>query len=279
MSDYNEPIIAEFRANHGKVGGPFEGAPLILLTTTGAKTGKPRVSPTTYLRDGHRLLIFASNAGEPTHPAWYHNLRANPQVTVELGDDRFEADAVVLTGQERDLWYARQAELVPAFAAYQARTERTIPVIALYPQRVAALGDELVRIHNGLRADLERLRTQLANDAAAPSLGAELRSHCLAFCASIGEHHASEDRVFPALQAQLPAFAPVLERLRAEHETVAAMVRELQALLDRHAAGEQVRAGIEKLTDELEAHFAYEEAELVPVLNQGVLTSRGAASS
>lgn len=279
MSDYNQSIIAEFRANHGKVGGQFEGVPLLLLTTKGAKTGVPRVSPTTYLRDGDRLLIFASNAGAPKHPAWYHNLRANPRVTIEMGDDTFEAEAVVLTGEERDRWYARQAELVPAFAAYQARTERTIPVVALYPQRVVALGDELVRIHDGLRANLNRLRAELANGDTVTSLGSELRNHCLAFCTSIGEHHMQEDRVFPALQAQLPALAPTLERLSAEHETVAAKVRELQALLDRHVAGEEVRAGIEQLADELDAHFAYEEAELVPVLNGGVSITSGDASS
>jgi deazaflavin-dependent oxidoreductase (nitroreductase family) len=279
MSDYNQAIIAEFRHNNGKVGGPFEGAPLILLTTTGAKTGRRHTSPTMYLRDGDRLLVFASNAGLPNHPAWYHNLLANPQVTVELGDVTYDADAVVLRGEERDRWYARQAELVPAFAEYQERTSRTIPVVALHPGRVVALGDELVRIHDGLRAELDTLRTQLADGRGPTSLGTELTTHCLTFCSALEEHHLNEDRVFPVLEAQLPEFAPAIERMRREHRAVAAMVGELQELLTKLQAGdgdpEPVRAGIEKLAGDLEAHFAYEEAELVPVLNQGALTNRG----
>lgn len=283
MSDHNQAVIAEFRHNNGKVGGPFEGATLLLLTTTGAKTGKRRTSPAMYLRDGDRLLVFASNAGLPTHPAWYHNLLANPQVTVELGDVTYDADAVVLHGEERDRWYARQAELVPAFAEYQQRTSRTIPVVALHPRRVVALGDELVRIHDGLRTELGTLRAQLADGNRPASLGTELTTHCLAFCSALEEHHLNEDRVFPVLEARLPHFAPTIERMRREHRAVAAMVGELQTLLARIRSGdgdpEPVRAGIEKLAGELEAHFAYEEAELVPVLNQGALTNRGDDSS
>jgi deazaflavin-dependent oxidoreductase (nitroreductase family) len=283
MSDHNRAIIAEFRHNNGKVGGPFEGAPLLLLTTTGAKTGKRRTSPTMYLEDGDRLLVFASNAGLPNHPAWYHNLLADPQVTVELGEVTYDADAVVLHGEERDRWYARQSELVPAFAGYQERTSRIIPVVALYPRRVVALGDELVRIHDGLRTELDTLRTQLANGGRPALLGTELTTHCLSFCSALEEHHLNEDRVFPLLEAQLPEFAPAIERMRREHRAVAAMVGELQALLTKLQAGEgrpePVRAGIEKLAGDLEAHFAYEEAELVPVLNQGALTNRGADST
>lgn len=131
MSDWNTQIIEEFRANKGKVGGPFEGAHMLLLTTTGAKTGKRHVTPLVYLPDGDRLVIIASAAGAPKHPAWYHNLVANPQVTVEVGEDSFEATAVVITGEERDQLYARQVEIMPGFAEYQAKTTRVIPVIAL----------------------------------------------------------------------------------------------------------------------------------------------------
>jgi deazaflavin-dependent oxidoreductase (nitroreductase family) len=130
-ADWNRAIIAEFRANGGKVGGPFEGAPLLLLTTTGAKTGRRLTTPVMYNTDGERLLIFASKAGAPTHPAWYHNLVANPRVTVEVGTETFEAAATVLHGEERDRLFARHAAQYPGFAEYQAKTTRTIPVIAL----------------------------------------------------------------------------------------------------------------------------------------------------
>jgi deazaflavin-dependent oxidoreductase (nitroreductase family) len=130
-NDWNHQTIEEFRANKGDVGGFWEGKPLLLLTTTGAKSGQRRTTPTMYLRDGDRLLIFASKAGAPTHPAWYHNLLAHPQVTVEVGTDTYEATATVLKGEERDRLYARQAELHPQFGQYQAKTTRKIPVIAL----------------------------------------------------------------------------------------------------------------------------------------------------
>lgn len=131
MADWNSRTIEEFRANGGKVGGYWNGKPLLLLTTTGGKSGKRHTTPTMYLRDGDRLLVFASKGGAPTHPDWYHNLRTHPQVTVEVGDETFEATATVLTGEERDRLYARQGELYPQFADYQKKTSRKIPVIAL----------------------------------------------------------------------------------------------------------------------------------------------------
>lgn len=130
-SDWNRQLIEEFRANAGKVGGMWEGRPLLLLTTTGAKSGKRYTHPTMYLADGNRLLVFASKGGAPTHPDWYHNLVANPNVTVEVGPETYEATAVVLTGEERDRWYAKQSELYPQFGEYQKKTTRTIPVVAL----------------------------------------------------------------------------------------------------------------------------------------------------
>jgi deazaflavin-dependent oxidoreductase (nitroreductase family) len=130
-SDWNRQIIEEFRANGGKVGGMWAGRPLLLLTTTGAKSGQRYTKPMMYLADGDRLLVFASKAGMPTHPAWYHNLVANPDVTVEVGSEKYEATATVLTGEERDRWYAKQSELYPQFGEYQKKTSRIIPVIAL----------------------------------------------------------------------------------------------------------------------------------------------------
>ena len=131
MSDFNEQVIAEFRENHGRVGGPVEGAPLLLLHTTGAKTGAERVSPLMYLPDGDRFVIFASKAGSDTNPAWYHNVKANPRAKIEVGDDTVTVVADEVTGSERDALYRKQAELYTGFADYEKKTSRVIPVIAL----------------------------------------------------------------------------------------------------------------------------------------------------
>lgn len=130
-NNWNQNIIDEFRANSGKVGGPFAGNRLLLLTTTGARTGRRLTSPLMYNTDGDRLVVFGSKGGAPTHPAWYYNLLANPQVTVELGNETFKASAKPLTGEERDRLYRKQAEEVPQFATYQENTTRKIPVIAI----------------------------------------------------------------------------------------------------------------------------------------------------
>ncbi len=132
MSGWNRQIMEEFHANAGKVGGPFEGVPLLLLTTNGAKSGKSRTTPVGYMPDGERYIIFATNGGGPNNTDWYYNLKAHPEVTIEVGTETFEVTAVEITGQERDQLWARQLEHAPVFAEYQAKTTRTIPVIALY---------------------------------------------------------------------------------------------------------------------------------------------------
>jgi deazaflavin-dependent oxidoreductase (nitroreductase family) len=129
--DWNARIIEEFRANEGRVGGPFEGAPLLLLSTTGARSGKTRVNPLMYLADGDRLVVFASKGGAPTHPDWYHNVVANADASVEVGTERFPVRATVATGGERDELFAEQAKRYPQFAEYETKTDRTIPVIVL----------------------------------------------------------------------------------------------------------------------------------------------------
>ena len=131
MDDFNTKIIEEFRANDGIVGGPFEGAPLVLLTTKGAKSGQPRVSPMMYRQEGERVFVFASKAGAPTNPDWYHNLVADPEVTVEVGVEKFGAHAHVITGAERDRIYTDHAAEYPGFAEYQEKTDRVIPVVEL----------------------------------------------------------------------------------------------------------------------------------------------------
>jgi deazaflavin-dependent oxidoreductase (nitroreductase family) len=132
MSDWNSKIIEEFRANGGKVGGGFEGAPLLLLHTTGAKSGQERVNPLAYQEiDGDRIAVFASKAGAPTNPDWYHNLRANPKVTVEVGSETFPAVARVAEADERERIWERQKQDWPGFADYEQKTERSIPVVIL----------------------------------------------------------------------------------------------------------------------------------------------------
>ena len=129
--DWNRKIIEEFRANHGQVGGPFEGATLLLLTTTGAKTGNRRTVPLGYMPDGDRLCLFGSNSGGPKNPDWLYNVIENPEVTVELGDEGSTAKATVIAGEERDQLFARGVERVPQFGVYQEQTTRVIPVVAL----------------------------------------------------------------------------------------------------------------------------------------------------
>ena len=132
--DFNQSVIAEFRANHGRVGGMFEGAQLILLTTTGARSGRSHTTPLGFLHDeGERLLVIGSAGGGPRHPDWYYNLRKHPRVTVETGVRAFDADAVVLTGSERDRIFAKAAADEPDWAEYERRAGRRLPVVALHP--------------------------------------------------------------------------------------------------------------------------------------------------
>lgn len=131
LKQMNRAIIEEFRANGGVVGGAFEGAPVLLLTTKGAKTGKRRTNPLVYGQDGNQLFIIASKAGAPKHPHWYHNIVANPIVTIEVGEETYQAKAYVAQEPERTRLFTQQARAMPQFKTYQANTERVIPVIRL----------------------------------------------------------------------------------------------------------------------------------------------------
>ncbi len=132
-NERNRAIIAEFRANAGKVGGNFAGAHMLLLSHKGAKTGEARINPLMYLPDGKRFVVFASMGGAPKNPNWYHNLVAHPDVSIEVGTQKMNVKAKVITGPEHDQLYDRQAKAFPQFAEYQKRTTRKIPVIALEP--------------------------------------------------------------------------------------------------------------------------------------------------
>ena len=132
---WNAQIIAEFRKNHGKVGGIYEGAPLLVLHTVGRKSGKPRLNPVMYLRDGDRYVVFASKGGSDAHPDWYGNIKARPDIQIELGDDTVDVHAEEIRGPERERLYEHQSSIYPNFAEYQSKTKRVIPVIALTKKR------------------------------------------------------------------------------------------------------------------------------------------------
>lgn len=132
FATFNRNLIDHFRANAGEIKeGIFKGAPILLLTTKGAKSGTTYTTPLVYTRDGDRLVIIASKGGAPTNPAWYHNLVANPTVTIEVGPEKYEANAVVARDGERDRLFDAQAALMPNFAEYQRNTTRLIPVVVL----------------------------------------------------------------------------------------------------------------------------------------------------
>ena len=131
MDELNRAVISEFRANQGRVSGPMEGMSILLLTMTGAKTGRSLTGPLCYSRDGDRLVIIASYGGAPRNPPWYHNLLANPVVTVEVGAEKFKARVTQNSGAERQRLFDAQARLMPFFNDYQKKTKRQIPVLTL----------------------------------------------------------------------------------------------------------------------------------------------------
>jgi deazaflavin-dependent oxidoreductase (nitroreductase family) len=273
--DFNQQVIEEFRANGGKVGGYFEGARLLLITTTGARSGLPHTVPVGYLPDGDRALIIGSAGGSPKHPAWFHNLRANPSLTVEDGTMTYEAKATVLEGAERDELWARAVEADQGWADYQAKTTRVLPVVAIEsvhsgPPNVNAdtPGGGLKAIHDAFRRELGLIRGEVA--ASGPKLGAQLRVNCLTFCGGLTYHHTAEDGgIFPFLMNNHPELAPVVERLEAEHVRIAALLEQLQAAVT--GDGGQALAEVDRLIGELEAHLVYEEEHLIPILNAAMV--------
>ncbi|PRX50149.1 deazaflavin-dependent oxidoreductase (nitroreductase family) [Prauserella shujinwangii] len=269
--DFNQHVIAEFRANKGRVGGPFEGARLLLLTTTGARSGAPHTVPLGYLPDGEgRTVVIGSAGGAPAHPAWFHNIRANPRVTVETGVFTFEADAVVLRGAERDQVFARAAEADSGWADYERKAGRRLPVVVLRPvsgvPNASAWGDALKLVHDAFRRELALIREEIARSG--PGLGSQLRINCLTVCQGLHHHHASEDgQLLPFLDEHHPELAGTVARLRREHEAIALLLDELERVVSADGADPAaVLSEVDRLVAELEAHLDYEE-RLVPVLN------------
>ncbi|PWK70398.1 deazaflavin-dependent oxidoreductase (nitroreductase family) [Streptomyces sp. CG 926] len=275
MSSFNHTVIEEFRANAGQVGGPFEGSELILLTTTGARSGKPHTVPLGLAREGGagELFVVASAAGADRHPAWYHNLLARPLVEVETGSERYEAVAVPAQGARRDELFAWIVRAEPGYGEYQARTRRVLPVVALQrtheaPAQEGGIAGKLLDVHAWLRRQLALVR-ELAREeprgAGAASLGLQLRQHCLAFCHALEFHHRSEDAgLFPYLEQQHPHMVEFFRRVGDEHRVIAEIQEELVRALDAPGAGFSER--VERMSRELEAHLDVEEAQLLPVL-------------
>ncbi|MGP3636709.1 nitroreductase/quinone reductase family protein [Streptomyces sp. 24-1644] len=290
---FNQSVIEEFRSHAGKVGGPFAGGDLLLLTTTGARTGRPHTTPLGYVADGDRLLVVGSNLGAASHPAWYHNLLAHPVVGVEVGTEEFEAIAVPAEGARRDRLFEQVVRVAPGYAEYQASTDRILPVVVLErsevpagegPAEVTTLADKILEVHTWLRHQLRQVsaetdahfaaraahqRSGEPGEPPAPGLGLQIRQRCLAFCQALEFHHTGEDgHVFPVMAGYHPHLADTFDRLREEHRTVAAIQGELAALIaDIGAADpERFRTELARMSQELTAHFAYEEEQLLPVL-------------
>ncbi|MEU7583258.1 nitroreductase/quinone reductase family protein [Streptomyces sp. NPDC041068] len=286
---FNQSVIDEFRANAGKVGGPFEGGDLLLLTTTGAKSGKEHTTPLGYVRDGDLLLVVGSNLGAPRHPDWYHNVLARPAVRVELGAEEFQAIAVPAEGERRDRLFEGVVAAEPGYSDYQARTSRVLPVVVLerpaheadIPAETGNFADKMVQVHLWLRGQLRHVRDETeAHFAAlaahqgsgvppAPGLGLQIRQHCLAFCDALEFHHTSEDvHLFPAMAGYHPELRETFDRLADEHRTVARIQGELAALLADigSADPDRFRTELARMSQELTAHLDYEEESLLPIL-------------
>jgi deazaflavin-dependent oxidoreductase (nitroreductase family) len=238
---------------------------LISLTTTGARSGRRHTVELGAVQDGDTYLVVASAGGADRHPAWFHNLRANPTVTAEIDGSTRTAIAVPAVAQERDRLFDLVVAAAPGYADYQRQTSRVIPVVVLHPVdpdvvRVRAAGDELVALHGWFRDELAALRA-----GAAVEFTDDLRGNCLAFCVGLERHHMGEDfAVFSFLQQRFPELSPALEQLRAEHVKVARLRSELSVLA---AQGTPAATDFDRLADELTAHLDREEAILVPLLN------------
>ncbi|GGP64745.1 nitroreductase/quinone reductase family protein [Saccharothrix coeruleofusca] len=272
--DFNQKVIEEFRANRGRVGGYFEGARLLLLTTTGARSGKRHTVPLGYLPDGDRVLVIGSAGGAPRHPAWFHNLVADPRATVEDGVFTYEAQAEVLAGEERDRVFARAVEFDPGWGEYQARTTRVLPVVALKqvgggPPAFGSWAEAVKGVHEAFRRELSLIREEITRSG--PGLGAQLRINCLTLCQGLRNHHTGEDvALFPFIADRYPEVKPVLDRLALEHERIAALLADLHRVTSEGDTGpEALRVEVERLAGELERHLAYEEEQLVPLLEVG----------
>jgi deazaflavin-dependent oxidoreductase (nitroreductase family) len=278
MTGFNDQVVAEFRQNNGKLGGMFEGWELILLTTTGAKTGRRRTNPLGYLEIDGSTVVVASSMGAPKHPGWYHNIRHDQRVTVETGTETYQAIAAIPVGAERDALFEKVVAKEPGFGEYQEKTTRVLPVVTLHriDDRVRGMGDFLVEVHDWLRQELKTLRAGVdeivAGRADSLTMEMSLRAHCVSFCEALTKHHTGEDMgAFPMLAQRFPALEPALAKLGEDHFVVAGLQKRIRGLVEGYVHGEsdpvRLRDDFDALASKLEAHFAYEEETVVAALN------------
>ncbi|MER8084080.1 nitroreductase/quinone reductase family protein [Streptomyces sp. NPDC058316] len=289
-TSFDPSVIEEFRAKGGKVGGPFEGADLLLLTTTGARSGKESTTPLGHVRHGDSLLVVGSDLGAPAHPAWYRDLLAHPVVRVELGTRTFQALAVPAQGARRDELLAHVVRAAPGYGDHQARTSRLLPVVVLEraepdgwegPREVNSLADKVMEVHTWLRGQLRQVKAEAdahfraraahrgPGEPPPPSLGLQIRQRCLAFCQALEFHHAGEDaHLFPGIARHHPHLTDTFARLTDEHRTVARIQSELVALLADIGIkdSERFHAELDRMSGELNAHLDYEEEQILPLL-------------
>ena len=240
------------------------------MTTTGARSGKQHTAILGYYPDGDRVLVVGSAGGGPKHPDWYHNLVANPEVTVETGLFTYPAKAVVLRDAERDEVFARLVEADAGWGEYQSRTTRTIPVVALVQQPGppagggGSFGELLMLIHTTFRRELALIRKEVASSGTA-GIGAQLRINCLTLCQGLHNHHTGESAgLFPALAAQHPELAEAIAKLQSEHDQIAVLLEELEKHLSNPSP--DLLPQVDRLIAALTAHLDYEEAQLLPHL-------------
>ncbi|MBR8743357.1 nitroreductase/quinone reductase family protein [Nocardiopsis sp. MG754419] len=255
----------------------------LLLTTTGARTGRESVTPLGYLRIEGRLLVVAASAGTTHEPDWYHDLLAHPLVVVEVDATTFEAVAVPAEGAERDRWCEEIVRRTHGAGDGEARSGGRFPVVELQPcadtspTEITTLAGKLFEVHGWLRGQLDRVRdeaeTYLAGRARAGApvgLGLQIRQHCLAFCTSLHVHHTGEDTMFPRLAEGYPHLRESIERLMAEHRVVDRIRGELERLLSdlADADPDHFRAELDRMAEQLYTHLEFEEEHLIPVLSR-----------
>jgi len=269
MREINRTVVERFRSG-GELPHGMHHERLVLLTTRGQRTGREHTTPMMFHADDDRLLVIASNAGATRHPDWYHNLVADPAVTVETGLFTYPATAVVLRDAERDEVFARLVEADSGWGDYQTRTTRTIPVVALVPQPGPPTGgrgsfaDALKLIHTAFRRELALIRKEVATSGAA-GLGAQLRVNCLTVCQGLHYHHTGESGgLFPAVLEQHPELSDEIAVLQSEHDQIAVHLAELEKLV----AGPEpdLLPEVDRIVTLLNAHLDREEAALLPFL-------------
>ncbi|MFJ8535831.1 nitroreductase/quinone reductase family protein [Streptomyces sp. NPDC093591] len=274
-------MVAEFRANRGRVGRPFAHEHLILLTSGGLRTGRPRTTPLLYVPDGDGILVVASAPGTSGHPDWYLDLVVDPRVTVEAGVEIYTALATVMEGTERDRCFALVVASLPGFAERRTGSSRVLPVVRLRPvERDSCVpgtwtrGDEVLLCCERQRRTALGVCVALAGVVAAegPAArpGPDLLASCRAVCDTLRQQQLSQDAEWYAeLEQRLPEFAPVLDRLRRERQVIEVILDELQQSLSLPGGcpAAAAKAGFDRLWAVLAHHLAVKEAHLVPALN------------